>query len=1026
MKYPSLRHFALASITLVALAGCNPNPAHAAEPVIASDAFAALADMRHEGARVDKLALPTGGAWGAVPGVVLRADGAATCVPGATANAWVVLPPAVGTSPSATPIMVEADVDSSNSAWTAIGLGGEGFNYWATDQIFAILNGGGRVDVFMKTVLLGSLPAPNFVKGGFNHMKLTYAQATNSLNIEVNGVPIPLKTTLSSINYMADIKSASFYFFGTAKDKGTGAGPGVKNFTVTGATPVHMVAPTLTPVDISAFLIDPAKPTTLSWTVEAIPAVNQLHYAIKNYDGTTVDSGVEPVSASGQFSLPVKLAQGYYDIDIAEARQSFGALALPAHAGVADSFFGMDSGLTWLEQRAAIRTGLLADMKRLGIAISRERLSWNAYNPKPGVTVTTARHIVEMRDAYRQSGVKVLEILYGSPAWTAPYTSPKRDPFPSKLPEASQGAKTLATGFKASWGGVEIWNEPDYDGTANLPADQYVPLIKAAAYGFGQAESTAPIGGGVFAVCNRPYIEQCVRNGMLDNVDFVSFHNYGTATSVEGAVQDYRTLLREGGKESMPLWLTESGWPWKSGPDRPPLAEDRISATEIAAKALEAKIYGIAAFFPFVLPYYTEPGKNFSMVGKDATPLRSLAAYGQAIRVLSHANYLGDVAVSDPKVKRARAFKDAAGATFVSIYAGDVPTGTSVKLPFPAQRAEGADGRTIPVAADGSVTISDGLVYIWPGPGMAPSLIRHDTTAAALLAKTTLPLPRKPVPSPIVMVNTIDDTLAQASTAGYTVNASSAHAFPIKVSVSNLSPADESLTITLVASGKPLSPAQDVVVPAGGVVATSWTVDVASALASSVSTPLTFTAIDKAGRVSTLSLNMSMDRELADYLKLLPNSSRLEIGNLAKWHKNASGSSEFKALDGGGWAMTTTYASPGDHWTVPHVDVDPVATPSTVIGFLMRARASLKAKNLINLVETKPGGIYGSPMPVVPADNSWHTVFIPISAFVSSQSGPADPDWKLDLDQLASIQIGQAGGETPHTIEVSDLYLVRK
>ena len=60
--------------------------------------------------------------------------------------------------------------------------------------------------------------------------------------------------------------------------------------------------------------------------------------------------------------------------------QTFGLCVLPAFTGAPDPFFGIDSALSWLtgsEQNA----DLIANLKRCGIGISRERLRWSEIAP---------------------------------------------------------------------------------------------------------------------------------------------------------------------------------------------------------------------------------------------------------------------------------------------------------------------------------------------------------------------------------------------------------------------------------------------------------------------------------------------------------------------------------------------------------------------------------------------------------------------------------------------------------------------
>ena len=41
--------------------------------------------------------------------------------------------------------------------------------------------------------------------------------------------------------------------------------------------------------------------------------------------------------------------------------------------------------------------------------------------------------------------------------------------------------------------------------------------------------------------------------------------------------------------------------------------------------AIEALASGVASYFPFVFVYYEEGAKNFGMMGREATPLRSMS-----------------------------------------------------------------------------------------------------------------------------------------------------------------------------------------------------------------------------------------------------------------------------------------------------------------------------------------------------------------------------------------------------------------
>ncbi len=147
---------------------------------------------------------------------------------------------------------------------------------------------------------------------------------------------------------------------------------------------------------------------------------------------------------------------------------------------------------------------------------------------------------------------------------------------------------------------------------------------------------------------------------------------------------------------------------------RPPFDQDALSACEISAMGVEAMAGGVARIFPFVYVYYEEGAKNFGMMGREATPLRSMAAYAQAIRVLSGKQYLGDVQSLGAPVKLARVFgTDPAGECVAILYTGVVDSQATVAFPFshPAPRRrrrpdaptggrEGADSRRADLRLD--------------------------------------------------------------------------------------------------------------------------------------------------------------------------------------------------------------------------------------------------------------------------------------------------------------------------------------
>lgn len=178
-------------------------------------------------------------------------------------------------------------------------------------------------------------------------------------------------------------------------------------------------------------------------------------------------------------------------------------------------------------------------------------------------------------------------------------------------------------------------------------------------------------------------------NGLLSVCDAVSFHSYDHSplnwqgddhTDLE-LVGQWRHFLADAGAPGLPIMCTEAGtqqftWDstrknpiagacWETGPNsscdidpitgvrltcinggctgeyRPSDLRDRIYAFEIVNKAITYKTAGVSRSFAFLLWYYNEAQGNYGLTSRDGTPVRALAALGQAIRVLGNAVYVG-------------------------------------------------------------------------------------------------------------------------------------------------------------------------------------------------------------------------------------------------------------------------------------------------------------------------------------------------------------------------------------------------
>ncbi len=471
------------------------------------------------------------------------------------------------------------------------------------------------------------------------------------------------------------------------------------------------------------------------------------------------------------------------NFSFAETPQTFGLCALPAFQGAPDAFFGIDSALSWLVDGEQ-HEDLIAILQRCGVSISRERMNWGEVAPAAD-KVNRQTKYTPVRELYRKYHLPVLELFHDAPAWTGKVGE---HGYPQDQLAVAHSWAAIGTMYSPAWDGLEIWNEPDISAFAgDASPDQYVPLVKAISYSFHQAGIHTPLGGGVFSGPSDDFLRACAQNGLLDCVDFLSFHNYGDVLDVENQVARYRTWLRANGKETLPIWITECGKPWKRGPERPPLGEDATSALAITMKAVEARACGVARHFPFVFPYYEENEANFGMMGKEGTPLRAMAAYAQAIHELAFRQFIGDLRCDDPAVRRARVFIRGEQALIV-LYTGVTAPGASVKIGVTPATVRGLDGRRLLLTSPGLVPIPDGLSYVTVSLRALIPWLRSDSHTLILSIAGQKAPPTRGEPSPIVLSfrPPAHDATVSTSSQGYLVSGTAVAQFPVHVLLSNL------------------------------------------------------------------------------------------------------------------------------------------------------------------------------------------------------------------------------------------------
>jgi len=311
----------------------------------------------------------------------------------------------------------------------------------------------------------------------------------------------------------------------------------------------------LRPIDPAGFYVSPGRRATLRWKADGLAPGATPAYVIRDYAGKPVGSGQAAVADAGLVEASVQLPRGYYDVEFAALKQRFGVVSLPARRARPDPFFCIDSAMSWLVRSDEVREGLTKALRRCGIAMSRERLSWGAIHPAAGKWDWQApQHFEQVRLLHARHGVAVLEMFHHATPWSGEVGK-----YPDDLVASAASWRQIARRWRPTWGALEVWNEPDIFFGGDLPADQYASLVKVFPQAFARERIDVPLVGGVLAHCNERFMDNAAANGLLECIDAFSFHTYGRALQMEDLIGRYRRWLRANGRASMPLWITECG-----------------------------------------------------------------------------------------------------------------------------------------------------------------------------------------------------------------------------------------------------------------------------------------------------------------------------------------------------------------------------------------------------------------------------------------------------------------------------------
>jgi len=505
--------------------------------------------------------------------------------------------------------------------------------------------------------------------------------------------------------------------------------------------------------------VEPGKEGVIAFKASRAPEKEELRFKVQGYAGeieSEEEASYDP--ESGLIKAKIAPGQGFHEIAFKNG-MSFGVCGLPKFKGEEDPFFAIDGAFSVfgsMRKDMAVPDAYLKTLKSHGVGHIRDRLSWGMLEKTQGGYDWESSGLMSLsiRERCLENKVQVLDVFHDAPAWTgATGRNADKDlacPYPRDLVATANSWLKIEKEWAKYWDGLEVWNEPDIGFGNYMPGDRPCALTKAISYTMAANRLDVPLVCCAFTGSTQPtdYFKLYVENGIFEDADVYSFHNYTSPRKLESVIAEYRELLKGNSRESIPFWITECGKPWKVGPPRPPIDQDAVSAMEIAMKAVEAKACGVAKHFPFVLPYYEENSNNFGMMDRRHSPLRSIDAYFVVAKNLSGKDYAGDLKLKDfSGVVQTRAFVGGGEAVAV-VYSDDIAACKADLTGFESCSFEGVDGRKLKLDSDSRLSFEGGMAYLIGKPEAFKGKLKTDTKAMELFktAKAWKPSPRRALP----------------------------------------------------------------------------------------------------------------------------------------------------------------------------------------------------------------------------------------------------------------------------------------
>lgn len=270
-----------------------------------------------------------------------------------------------------------------------------------------------------------------------------------------------------------------------------------------------------------------------------------------------------------------------------------------------------------------------------GVNWVRDRLSWGQMEPKKGEWAGKNRYD-ESAQAQAQAGLQVLQVNHSSPSWA----NPNHKRFPLDLRDAYRFYREMARRWQGQVEAFEPWNEADISGFGGHTGSEMATLQKASYLGLKAGNPNGIACLNVFAMHNRPQLDDLQENEAWPYFDTYNLHHYESFENYPKLYADHRAV--SAGK---PLWVSECALPVKWAGDetlKEPTDADLRIQSERVAKTFACSLHeGSVATFYFMLPHYVEKQTQFGLLRPDLTPRPGYVALAAVGHWLADAKPLG-------------------------------------------------------------------------------------------------------------------------------------------------------------------------------------------------------------------------------------------------------------------------------------------------------------------------------------------------------------------------------------------------